>query len=236
MKERKKNVGIVVADLKYPMNIGSVARTMSCSGYKELTLVRPCPEWNSMDAIKFSLFGRDILESSNVVNDLESVRSKGTVLFGFSRRIGKKRSYPIMLSGLYDFISRFHSDKEIKFVFGGESSGLTTEDLNICDHIVTIDQDIIGNSLSLPTAVAVVLYEYRRSCVLATKEQGKGTKKLDLGQAGILNENVRELLKKIEFIDNRDSKRVMAKMKEMIAKLSTSEIRLLHSILKRVKL
>ena len=38
MKER--DIGIVVSDLKYPMNIGSVARTMSCSGYKELTLVR----------------------------------------------------------------------------------------------------------------------------------------------------------------------------------------------------
>ena len=234
MKER--DIGIVVSDLKYPMNIGSVARTMSCSGYKELTLVRPCSEWSSMDAVKFSLFGRDILESSKVVQDLEVIKGKKTVLFGFSRRIGKKRSYPIMLSGLYDFISRFYAYKEIKFVFGGESSGLTTEDLNICDHIVTIDPDVIGNSLSLPNAVAVVLYEYKRAYVYATKKQDKAVKKLDLGQAGILNDNVRELLKKIEFIDKRDSKRVMAKIKDMIAKLSTSEIRLLHSILKRVKL
>jgi len=230
------NIEIVVADLKYPMNIGSVVRTMSCSGYRSLTLVRPCSNWNSMDSIKFSLFGRDILDSSKIVTDLEYIRDKETVLFGFSRRIGKKRSYPIMLSGLYDFISRFHADKEIKFVFGGESSGLTTEDLNLCDHIVTIDPDVIGNSLSLPNAVAVVLYEYKRAYLHATKKQDKSVKKLDLGQAGILNENVRELLKKIEFIDKRDSKRVMAKIKDMIAKLSTSEIRLLHSILKRVKL
>ncbi|MCX6113000.1 MAG: RNA methyltransferase [Proteobacteria bacterium] len=233
---KKREIGIVVADLKYPMNIGSVVRTMSCSGYKELTLVRPCESWNSMDAVKFSLFGRDILESAKIVKNLEDIKDKGTVLFGFSRRIGKKRSYPIMLSGLYDFISRFHVDKKIKFVFGGESSGLTTEDLNICDHIVTVDPDIIDNSLSLPTAVAVVLYEYKRAYVLSAKKQVKTAKKLDMGQAGILNENVRELLNKMEFIDNRDSKRVMAKIKDMINKLSTNEIRLLHSILKRVKL
>jgi tRNA (cytidine32/uridine32-2'-O)-methyltransferase len=229
-----KDIEIVVADLVYPMNIGSVARTMSCSGFSSLTLVRPCGKWNSLDAVKFSLFGKNILDSAKVVQSLEDIKDKNTVLFGFSRRIGKKRSYPIMLSESWGFISKFGANKRVKLVFGGESAGLTTEDLNLCDHIVTIDPDIIGNSLSLPTAVAAVLYEVKKSYVLA-KGPMEDAKKLDSGQAGALNDNVRELLKKIEFIDNRDSKRVMAKVKDMINKLSTSEIRLLHSILRKVE-
>lgn len=230
-----KDIEIIIADLKYPMNIGNVARIMSCSGYKKLTLVRPCKTWNNMEAIKFSLFGKEILDSAKIVDDLQLVKSKDAVLFGFSRRIGKKRSSPITLSGLWDFVSRFNVGKSIKLVFGGESSGLTTEDLNLCDHIVTIDQDVIGNSLSLPTAVAIALYEFKRSYVLSGQRVEKSSKKLDIGQAGMLHDNVRELLKNIEFIDNRDNKRVMAKIKDIINKLSTNEIRLLHSILKRVK-
>ncbi|MEI6093053.1 MAG: TrmH family RNA methyltransferase [bacterium] len=230
-----KDVEIIVVDLKYPMNIGNVARIMSCSGYKKLTLVRPCSTWNNMDAIKFSLFGKEILDSAKIVDDLDAVKGKDTVLFGFSRRIGKKRSSPVMLSELWNFSSKFDLNKKIKLVFGGESSGLTTEDLNICDHIVTIDQDVIANSLSLPTAVAIALYEFKRSYVLSGQRREKPSKKLDIGQAGMLHDNVKELLKNIEFIDNRDSKRVMAKITDIINKLSTNEVRLLHSILKRVK-
>jgi len=230
-----KDIEIVVADLVFPMNIGSVARTMSCSGFNSLTLVRPCGEWGSLNAVKFSLFGKGVLDSAKVVQSLEDIKGKGTVLFGFSRRIGRKRSYPIMLSEFWDFASKFGANKKIKLVFGGESAGLTTEDLNLCDHIVTIDPDIIVNSLSLPTAVTAVLYEVKRSLVLANRVPVEKGKRADPGQAGALNDNVRELLKNIEFIDNRDSKRVMAKVKDIINKLSASEIRLLHSILRKVK-
>ncbi|MEI6079556.1 MAG: RNA methyltransferase [bacterium] len=230
-----KDIEIVIADLKYPMNLGNLARTMSCSGFKELTLVRPCKDWNSLESVKFALFGKDILSSAKVVNDLNDIKDKDSVLFGFSRRIGKKRSYPIMLSDLWEFISKFDNNKDIKFVFGGESAGLTTEDLTICDHIVTIDPDIINNSLSLPIAVAMVLYEFKRSHALSGKKGQEKASRLDEGQSGVLYDNVRELLKKDKFIDNRDSRRVMAKIKNIINKLSTNEIRLLHSILKREK-
>ena len=57
----------------------------------------------------------------------------------------------------------------------------------------------------------------------------------DAGQAGALTERVRELLKGQGFIDNRDKKRVMPKLNNVIKRLSTNEIRLLHAILKKEK-
>ena len=227
---------IVVVDLKYAMNIGSVARTMSCMGFAKLSLVRPCKTWNSMEAIKYSLFGKSILDSATIYDDLSCVKDEDTILFGFSRRIGKRRSYPVMLTELGNFINKFGNKKKVKLVFGGESAGLSTEDLRICDHIVTIDKGIVNNSLSLPSAVVAGLYEVRRSSSSGSDDK-KSSKITDVdnGEAGILLERVRELLMKSGFIDNKDEKRVVPRLGGMLKRLSTGEIRLVHSMLKKLK-
>ena len=226
------DIEVVLVDPKYPMNIGSVARTMSCMGFNNLTLVRPCAKWNSMEAIKFSLFGRDILDNATVIDDLGSLRTKDVVLFGFSRRIGRKRSFPVMLTELGDFIQKFGSKKKIYLVFGGESAGLSTEDLILCDHIVTIDKDIVNNSLSLPTALSVGLYEVRRSRSVARPEDAKGSV-ASSGEFGILLERVRELLMKSGFVDNKDKRRVVPRLGGILKRLTLGEVRLVHSILKK---
>ena len=116
-------------------------------------------------------------------------------------------------------------------MFGGESSGLNTDELNLCDHTVTIDKPILDGSLSLPVAVAVVMYEHKRSML----DAGHNIKSniAEPGQAGALLDRTKELLKKIRFIGNRDDRRVMAKIKDIVKKLSVNEVRLLHTILAR---
>jgi len=230
------NFEIVVVDLKYAMNIGSVARTMSCMGFSSLSLVRPCKTWNSMEAIKYSLFGKNVLDSAKIYDDLNDIKSKDSILFGFSRRIGKRRSFPIMLTELGTFIQKFGNNKKIKLVFGGESAGLSTQDLILCDQIVTIDKDIVSNSLSLPSAVVAGLYEIRRSQSVgaACKETVK-TSGADSGEAGILLERIRELLMKSGFIDNKDKKRVIPRLGGVLKRLSLGEIRLVHSMIKKSK-
>lgn len=225
------NFEIIVVDLKYPMNIGSVARTMNCMGFSKLTLVRPCKEWNNMDAVKYSLFGKDILDKARVINDLNELKNKGSILFGFSRRIGRRRSFPVMLTELWDFMQKFGGKKDIKLVFGGESSGLNTHDLNLCDHIVTIDKSIVNNSLSLPSAVVAGLYEVRRMQTV-TKKGKENQKDTDSGEAGILLERLRDLLLNSGFIDNKDEKRVVPRLGGILKRLTLGEVRLIHSILK----
>jgi len=225
---------IVVVDPKYPMNIGSLVRTMSCMGFSNLSLVRPCKTWSSMEAIKFSLFGKDILDNAKVFKDLNELKSSNSILFGFSRRIGRRRSFPVMLSELGEFMQKFGNKKTIKLVFGGESAGLSTEDLNICDHTVTIDKGIVNNSLSLPSAVAVVLYEVRRS-LAADKACNVKTGPVDTGEAGVLLERVRELLMNSGFVDKRDQRRVVPRLGGVLKRLSLGEVRLIHSILKKFK-
>ncbi len=137
----------------------------------------------------------------------------------------------MLLTELWDFIQKFGGKKSIKLVFGGESAGLSTEDLRLCDHIVTIDKTIVTNSLSLPSAVVAGLYELRRMQT-ATKKGKENQKDADSGESGALLERTRELLLKSGFIDNKDQKRVVPRLGDIIKRLSTGEVRLVHSILK----
>ncbi|MFH1223363.1 MAG: hypothetical protein V1647_03355, partial [Pseudomonadota bacterium] len=75
-----------------------------------------------------------------------------------------------MLTELASFMKRFRNKKNIKLVFGGESAGLSTGDIRLCDHMVTIDPGIIGNSLSLPVAVSMALYEIKKSYLVKDAE------------------------------------------------------------------
>jgi tRNA/rRNA methyltransferase len=229
------DIEVVVVDLKYPMNIGNVARTMSCMGFSKLTLVRPCKVWNSsIDSVKYSLFGKEILDNAKVVDDLNDLKDKNSLFLGFSRRIGKRRSCPVMLTELWDFMQKFGGKKNIKLVFGGESAGLSTEDLRLCDQIVTIDKTIVNNSLSLPSAVVAGLYEVRRMQTLSKKPK-ENQKDIDSGEAGVLLERVRDLLLNSGFIDNKDEKRVVPRLGAVLKRLSVGEIRLVHSMLKMSK-
>lgn len=227
------SIQIVLVDAKYSMNIGSVARTMACTGFDDLTLVRPKRDWKNMDAIKYSLFGSSVLDKVKTTNDLSELKSTDSLLLGFSRRIGRRRSYPIALTELSDFVLKFGFNKHIKLVFGGEAAGLSTEDINICDHIVTIDKHIVSNSLSLPMAVAMVLYEIKRSALL--DKEAKNEKDLfNNGQYAELYKKIRESLMKSGFVDNRDKRRVIPRLGDILKRLSLPEVRLVHSIIKKL--
>jgi tRNA/rRNA methyltransferase len=229
-----KRFEIILVDSKYPMNIGSVARTMACMSYGRLNLVSPQCDHLVMDAVKFSLFGEDILRSATVFDDLSGLKNERSVLFGFSRRIGKHRRNPIALTELSGFINSLHSEKTLALVFGGESAGLSNEQLDLCDYVVTIDNDIVCNSLSVPQATALVMYELSRFPKILPTGVKEGRDAGTREQAAALSRNVRECLKSAGFIDNKDSKRVMVLIDRMLEKISLRDIRLLHAIIKRL--
>ena len=134
------NFEIAVVEPKYSMNIGSVARIMSCTGVDKLNVIRPLCDYKNPDARKFSLFGKDILFNATELNGLGELKNSGHMLFGFTRRLGKHRANPIKLTELGDFILKKGAVDKCTLVFGGESSGLSNEDIDCCDYIVHLQE------------------------------------------------------------------------------------------------
>lgn len=228
-----KSFKVVLVEPKYPMNVGSIARTMYCTGFEELIVVNPLCDIFSSDARKFSLFAKEeVLFNAKIKNSLEELKGEDNLLFSFTRRLGKKhRANPIFLSELPTFIK--DKNKNIHLVFGGESSGLSNSDIEISDYIVSIDTNVVKQSLSLPASVAMILHEIRRNFLLfdsipATEANVKAKE--------VLLSKIMNGLQKINFIDENDSKNMHVVFEKMINKLDERELNILFSVLGDLKL
>ena len=64
-----------------------------------------------------------------------------------------------------------HTGDEISIVFGNEQSGLSNEELQRCNYIVSIPTDDAYTSLNLASAVQIFSYEYFKSIDMKSKKK-----------------------------------------------------------------
>ena len=129
-------------------NLGTIARTMVGFGFDNLALVRPAVDAFDPKAVRASM-GALFRLSFEYFDAFEGYADR------FPRPI-----YPFMTDGRAA-IGRVRFDSPCALVFGNESSGLPAR-FHDLGTSVTIPQTRDVDSLSLPTAVAIALYERSR--------------------------------------------------------------------------
>lgn len=143
---------------EHDLNVGSVCRVMKNFGAKELYLVEPAAG-KGFDATLFAKHSKDILENAKRVRTLaEAVKGCNAVVgtTGVLARYGGSLKNTVAPKKLASLCS---GHGKIALVFGGESSGLSREEIQYCDAIATIPTSPDHHVLNLSHAVAVVLYE-----------------------------------------------------------------------------
>ncbi len=155
------NINIVLVNTSHPGNIGSTARAMKTMGFKKLTLVSP-KEFPSDIANAKAVGCIDILETAKIVDTLDVSLANSRLVVGLSARSRKSNIPSLSIDELINVISDF-DDKEVSIVFGNEQSGLSNDDLQLCNYIVSIPTDDAYTSLNLASAVQIFCYEYFKS-------------------------------------------------------------------------
>ncbi|OIO26990.1 hypothetical protein AUJ14_00810 [Candidatus Micrarchaeota archaeon CG1_02_55_22] len=167
----KKPTGlrVVLVRPEHDLNVGSVCRVMKNFGAKELYLVEPAAG-KGFDATLFAKHSQDLLKTAKRVKTLaEAVKGCNAAIgtTGILERYGGSLKNTLAPKKLARFCS---GHGNIALVFGSESSGLSREEIQYCDAIVTIPTSPEHHVLNLSHAVAVVLYElYSSSQELETK-------------------------------------------------------------------
>jgi len=129
-------------------NLGTIARTMVGFGLGDLALVRPAVDAFDPKAVRASM-GALFRLSFEYVDSFEAYAER------FPRPV-----YPFMTDGRVAIdLVRFESPCSL--VFGNESSGLSASFRELGTSVAIPQTDGV-DSLSLPTAVAVALYERAR--------------------------------------------------------------------------
>ncbi|MEM1427741.1 MAG: RNA methyltransferase [Cyanobacteria bacterium P01_H01_bin.130] len=177
-------VRIVLVEPAGPRNVGSIARVMANFGLSELVLVNPQCDRHSPEARMMAVHAKDILETAQVVNSVPDAlagcqRVAATLGREFAGRVPVEaiaqvspwllgQDLPDRQDAQKSNIQKSNIQKSnIKgaILFGREDHGLSNDDLDYAQRLVTIPTGADYASLNLAQAVGVCAYELRQAAL-----------------------------------------------------------------------
>ena len=153
-------VRIILVGTTHPGNIGAVARAMKNMGLSDLVLVDP-RYFPHADATARASGAEDILGETRVVESLDEALADCVYAAGASAR-SRAIDWPFMQPReCAERLVQRSAGGTVAVVFGPEKSGLTNEDLDRCNTLLTIPTDPNFSSLNIAMAVQIICYELR---------------------------------------------------------------------------
>lgn len=151
---------VVLVEPKFEGNIGSVARLMKNFGLEELILINPLkhPKFSG-EARAMSMHGLDVLENAVVLSDYRELIDRFDFLVGTTAVSGgdsNSRRRPVFPEHLVNCLD---CEGKVALIFGREDSGMSNEEIDVCDVLVTIPASREYPTMNLSHSVAVILYE-----------------------------------------------------------------------------
>ena len=150
------NINIVLVNTSHPGNIGSAARAMKTMGFKNLSLVNP-KDFPSVKADALAVGCVDLLKNAKVFDNITSAIEGSYINIGLSARSRRASIPALTIDECIDYIVK-NNNLNINLIFGNESSGLSNEDLLVCDYILSLPTHDDYTSLNLSAAVQIITY------------------------------------------------------------------------------
>lgn len=142
------------------MNLGFIARICMNFDADELFLVRP--RANIQEAIPYAVHAADYLRNAVIVDRLrDALRGVELSVATSGKGAGKGDYLRQAVPARYFAEHIYPAYRSVALVFGRESTGLTREEIEMTDMLVTIPASPRYPILNLSHAVAILLYEIR---------------------------------------------------------------------------
>ena len=168
-----QHVCFILVEPAHPGNIGSAARAIKTMGFRDLRVVSPWEEnyRTHPEAIAYSTSSIDVLQASrsygSLIEALEGVNF-AWAMSGYDREFGPVIE-PVrsVAKKATDFVQE--NQGNIAFVFGCERTGLSNEQMALCQGCAAIPADPDCTSLNLSQAVQIMAYEMHMAMMDQTK-------------------------------------------------------------------
>jgi TrmH family RNA methyltransferase len=227
------NVRIILVGTTHPGNIGATARAMKNMGLADLRLVNP-KYFPHEDATVRAAGADDILQATRVVTSLEEALGDCTYAAGASAR-SRTIGWPSMAPReCAERLVQESAHGVAAVVFGPENSGLTNEDLDRCNTLLTIPTEPGFSSLNLAMAVQVLAYELRLAGII-TEESPPDPETPPATGAELENfyTHLEQVMARSGFLDPENPRLLMRRMRRLFikAELDQNEVNILRGML-----
>lgn len=157
------HIRIVLVGTSHPGNIGAAARAMKTMGLSRLYLVEP-QSFPHAEATSRASGADDLLAGARVCASLDEALSGCVVTVGTSAR-GRSLDLPELSPRQCAEQLAGRGDGDVALVFGRERSGLSNEELRLCQYRLQIPANPGYSSLNLAAAVQIAAYELRMAAL-----------------------------------------------------------------------
>lgn len=221
-------------------NIGAAARAMANMGLSELHLASPRADPADQAAQAFAVGARGLLEKVHLHLSLqEALASFAHVVGTTSERDRAAARPPISAAELPRHLAMLPNGTPSVLVFGPESSGLTRDELALCQVVVQIPCTPEHPTLNLAQAVLILAYELHEARLRDRSSPAPVEHEDDLPalteQLNGLAAQFDTLLRSIGFARDSSYQTVTRDLRQLLARASPSrrEVRILRGIARR---
>jgi tRNA/rRNA methyltransferase/tRNA (cytidine32/uridine32-2'-O)-methyltransferase len=235
------NIRIVLVKTQHPGNIGSAARAMLTMGLAELVLVSP-ERFPHPQARMTAAHAGPVIDQARVVGTLaEAVAGCGWVVASSARprHLGDEPLRP------WDAAARMvatAADARVALVFGCERTGLTNEELDLCNAVTMIPANPGYTSLNLSQAVQVFAYELRKAALpdaptVATKQKFPGYEPPAAEEMERFYGHLERILLSTGFLDPANPRLLMRRLRQFFNRAGPdrNELNILRGILTSIE-
>lgn len=187
-------ISIVLVGPKGDANIGAVARAMKNFGLTDLRLVDSVPHLTKTSYM-WAVEAKDVLEGAKIFDSLDDALADTHTSVTFTRRLGKRRRRHMDVREAAAWICSRQKAGRMALVFGREDKGLSNDEINRCDVIVTIPSSKKLPSLNLAQAVIIACHE-----IFSVRKRTKGDSKQKFISKGEIARTLTRLAKTLKFL------------------------------------
>jgi tRNA/rRNA methyltransferase len=222
------NIAFILVEPAVPENIGAAARAIKTMGFNDLRLVNP-GDYKCDKALMLAHGSHDIIENAKVYSSLKAALDGIDFSIATSAKQRWVKQDIIPSNNLKMFVDKkSDSINTLAIVFGGEESGLSNEDIALCDRVTAIP--IAEPYPSLNLAQAVMVFAYSLSSLKSSDSKSK--------EKGIDNHGYKPLKEKVITVLNEigitDKSLVYGRVLERLTEVSSEDVNLLHSICTKI--
>ncbi len=230
-----KNIRVVLCETSHPGNIGAAARALKTMGLSHLCLVNPRrfpdpeAEWRASRAT-------DVLANARICGSLDEALAGAAFSVACSARDREVAVPAVTVREAAAQLAEVARTQPVAVVFGNETYGLTTDEVNKCRLIATIPANPGYSSLNIAAAVQVFTYELRMAAggqpprgkarVMASHEEIEG-----------FYGHLEQVMAETGFLNPEHPKKLMPRLRRLFARaqLEKEEVNILRGILKTLR-
>lgn len=232
-------IRIVMVETSHPGNIGAAARAMKNMCLERLYLVRP-RRFPDEEATVRASRADDILENAVVCDTVQQALEGCSMVFGASARSLRALPWPQLdARSTAELVAQQASDTEVALVFGREHSGLTNEELALCNYLLHIPTNEAFSSLNVAAAIQVVSYELMmtRRGEWQAPYSNKEDEVASAEEVEGLIEHLERTMIAVGFLDPANPRQLMRRMRRLFnrARVEKTEVNILRGVLSAVE-